>query len=177
MKKKKAVWLGVGREPACLAEAIRAVHFNYLIHLKKTSRIWSLCNLLLSELPSEPWLGLSRAQRHTGLCGGWCLVGVRTAPCRTAWRQSARRGMIFSCVEEVGPLHASAGPVQQLPGQKWMGSAGCFSPADALSGDSLCATLVSRYKVCCASGSARHILSSSLALWRLSPNWQGSRQE
>lgn len=55
MKKNKAVGIDVGGA-ACLAEAIRNIDFNYLSHLKKASRIWSLCNPLSSEriLDSSP---------------------------------------------------------------------------------------------------------------------------
>lgn len=39
MKKKKAMRINAGRKPACLADVIRTIDFNYLIHPKKASRI------------------------------------------------------------------------------------------------------------------------------------------
>lgn len=63
-----------GRKPACLAEAIRAIHFNYFIHLKKVSRTWSFCNPLLSEMTSESSTLLLQSSKAQAWCGDSCLV-------------------------------------------------------------------------------------------------------
>lgn len=146
MKKKKAVWIEVGRKPACLAEAIRTIHFNCFIHLKKASRTWSFCNPLLREMTSQSSTLLLQSLKAQGWYGDSCLVWgaccnwfpsmghIKSRQTGKRWWYSVAWWSWDQYVIQLAQLNSFWG---EIAGFCWQ----CFSCMDAISGDGLYAML------------------------------------
>lgn len=146
MKKKKAVWIEVGRKPACLAEAIRTIHFNYFIHLKKASRTWSFCNPLLREMTSQSSTLLLQSSKAQGWCGDAYLVWgtcctwfpymghIKSRRTGKRWWYSVAWWSWYQYVIQLAQLNSFWGEIAGFCWQR-------FSCMDAISGDGLYAML------------------------------------